>query len=95
MSDLTLIAENIRATMEALERTKEVGEDLRARVTRENYAQFRSHMDELYQRLRGLSAMLLHEDEMALDELANALDRVFDHPIAEYRHASGHGHSAN
>ena len=91
MSDLTLIAENIRTAMEALERTQEVGEGLRERVTRENYAAFRQQMDKLSQRLRGLNAMLLHEDEVALDELADALNRAFDKTPAEYRHASGHG----
>ena len=91
MSDLTLIAENIRTAMEEMERTQEVGESLQERVTRENYARFRLHMNELYQRLRGLNAMLLHEDEMALDELADALNQAFDKPPSEYRHAGGHG----
>ena len=91
MSDLTLIAENIRTAMEELEHTQEVGENLRERVTRENYAQFRLHMNELAQRLRSLNAMLLHEDEMALDELADALNQAFDKPPSEYRHAGGHG----
>ena len=90
MSDLTLIAEHIRETMEALERTQETGNDLRERVTRENYAAFRIQMNELHERLRKLSVMLLHEDEMALDELADALNRSFDKPAVEYRHASGH-----
>ena len=91
MSDLTLIAENIRTAMEEMERTQEVGESLQERVTRENYARFRLRMNELYQRLRGLNAMLLHEDEMALDELADALNQAFDKPPSEYRHAGGHG----
>jgi hypothetical protein len=90
MSDLTLIAEHIHETMEALERTQETGNGLRERVTRENYAAFRIQMNELHERLRKLNAMLLHEDEMALDELADALNRSFDKPAAEYRHASGH-----
>lgn len=91
MSDMTLIAENIRNTMEAMERTQEVGEDLRERVTRENYAAFRTHLEVLTERLRGLKSMLAHEDEVALDELADAINRAFDQPPVEYRHASGHG----
>ena len=82
MSDLTLIAENIRATMDEINQTQEAGENLRERVTHENYARFRVQMNELAQ---------LHEDEMALDELADAIDRAFDIPAPEYRHASGHG----
>ena len=91
MSDLTLIAEYIHEAMEALEQTQEAGEELKERVTRENYTAFRIQMDALYERLRKLSAMLLHEDEVALDELADALSRAFDKSPAEYRHAGGHG----
>ena len=91
MSDMTLIAENIRNTMEAMERTQEVGEGLCERVTRENYTAFRAHLEALTERLRGLKSMLAHEDEVALDELADAINRAFDQPPVEYRHASGHG----
>lgn len=91
MSDLTSIAEHIQETMQTLERTQEAGNGLREQVTRENYANFRRQMDELYQRLRKLNSMLLHEDEVALDELGDALSRAFENKPAEYRHASGHG----
>lgn len=90
MSDLTLMAENIRAALEKLEHTQSAGDELRESVTRENYATFRKHMDELYQRLKALNNMLLHEDEMALDEFADALSRAFERTPSEYRHASGH-----
>ena len=91
MSDLTTIAEQIQDAMRAMGQTQEAGEGLRERVTRESYAHFRAQMEELHQRLRGLNAALLHEDEMALDELADALSRAFESPPSEYRHASGHG----
>lgn len=91
MSDLTLMAENIRTALEALEHTQDAGDELREKVTRENYAAFRQRMNELYQRLHKLNAMLLHEDEMALDEFADALNRAFHSPPSEYRRASGHG----
>jgi hypothetical protein len=84
------MAENIRTTLETLEHTQAASDDLRERVTRENYAAFRKHMNELYQRLRTLNTMLLHEDEMALDEFADALSRAFDREPSEYRRASGH-----
>ena len=91
MSDLTSIAEHIQDTMQALERTQEAGNGLREQATRENYANFRKQMDELYQRLRKLNSMLMHEDEVALDELGDALSRAFESVPAEYRRASGHG----
>ncbi len=93
MSDLVLIAEKIRNAMEAMERTQEAGAGLRERVTRENYAAFRKQMDELSGRLRQLNSMLAHEDEVALDELADALNRAFDRQPPAYRHASAHGQS--
>ena len=91
MSDLTSIAEHIQDAMHALERTQDAGNGLREQVTRENYTNFRRQMDELYQRLRTLNSMLLHEDEVALDELGDALSRAFAGQPTEYRHASGHG----
>jgi hypothetical protein len=90
MSDLTLMAENIRDAVQTMERAKKVGEELRERATRENYAAFRAQMGELTTRLRHLNIMLLHEDEMAFDELADALDRAFELPAPEYRHADAH-----
>ena len=91
MSDLTSIAEHIQETMQALERTQEASAGIREKVTRETYSIFRTQMDELYQRLRKLNSMLLHEDEVALDELGDALSRAFKSEPAEYRRSSGHG----
>ena len=91
MSDLTLIAESIRDAVETMERGREVGTTLRERATRENYSAFRQQMKELSARLQHLNSMLAHEDEMALDELADALSRAFNKQPSNYRHANGHG----
>jgi len=91
MSDPTLMAETIRDTIEALERAREVSKELRKQTNHENYSAFRVQMDELSERLRHLKTMLAHEDEMALDELADALSRAFQGQPAEYRRAEGHG----
>jgi len=91
MSDLTLIAEHIRDTVDTMERARKVGEQLREHTTHQNYSAFRVQMEELSARLRHLNAILLHEDEMALDELADALDRAFELPAPEYRHVNAYG----
>jgi hypothetical protein len=92
MSDLTLMAESIRDTIEALERAREVSKELRSQINHKSYSAFRVQMEELSERLRHLKTMLYHEDEMALDELADALSNAFHgQPTAEeYRHGSHH-----
>ena len=91
MSDLTLIAEKIRSAMAAVDELEEAEKMLRLRASHENYAAFRSSMEALSERLHHLKQMLDHEDEMALDELGDALSRAFYGHPAEYHHAEGHG----
>ena len=91
MSDITLMAEAIRNTIETLERARQVSKELRDQPNHKTYSAFRTQMEELSERLRQLKAMLAHEDEVALDELADALSHAFHGESAEYRHASGHG----
>jgi molybdenum cofactor cytidylyltransferase len=79
MSDLTL-----------MERAQEVGRELRDNTNHENYSAFRTQMDELSERLRKLNARLAHEDEVALDELADALSRAFHGQSTEYRRGDEH-----
>ncbi len=91
MSDLTVIAEYIRTAMDAMEEVQEAEEVLRIQSNHENYKIFRSSMITLTEHLNRLKSMLAHEDEMALDELGNALSRAFHGQPAEYHHAEGHG----
>jgi molybdenum cofactor cytidylyltransferase len=90
MSDLTLMAEAIRDTIETMERAREVSRELRDNTNHENYSAFRTQMDELSERLRKLNARLAHEDEVALDELADALSRAFHGQSTEYRRGDEH-----
>jgi len=91
MSELTQMAEAIHDTLEMLERAQEAGEELRKETNHENYSAFRVQMEELSDHLRQLKTMLAHEDEVAEDELADALSRAFHGQPAEYHHAEGHG----
>ena len=91
MSDLTLFAESIRTAMDAMEEVQEAEEVLRIRASRENYRAFRTSMETLIEHLNHVKNMLAHEDEVALDELGDALSRAFYGQTAEYHHAEGHG----
>jgi hypothetical protein len=91
MSDLTLFAENIRTAMDAMEEVQEAEEVLRMRANRENYKAFRVSMETLIEHLNHVKNLLAHEDEVALDELGDALSHAFHGQTAEYRHADGHG----
>ena len=90
MSDLTTMAENICEATEALERAQKAAQELRKQTNHETYRAFRAQMQTLTEHLTRLRAMLYHEDEMALDELADALAIAFhSHPSA-YHHAEQH-----
>ena len=91
MSDLTTIAENIRTAMDAMDKVQDAEEVLRLRTSRENYKIFREQMEVLTDHLNKLRHMLAHENEVALDELGDAMSRAFYGHVAEYRHADGHG----
>ncbi len=90
MSDLTTMAENIRETMEALEHAKEAAQKLREETNHATYSAFRMKMESLASHLIHLRSMLHHEDEVALDELADALAVAFHSHPAEYHHSEQH-----
>ena len=87
MSDLTTMAENIREATEAMERAQLAARKLREDTNHSTYSIFRAQMETLSKHLTQLRAMLYHEDEMALDELADALAVAFHSHPAEYHHA--------
>lgn len=90
MSDLTTIAEHIRTAVDVMEEVQQAEEELRTQANHENYEVFRSRMEELIEHLNHLNKLMAHEDEMALDELSDALSRTFHTTPPEYRHAEGH-----
>ena len=90
MSDLTTIAENIRAAMDAMERAQQAEEALRTKPNQTNYKTLLANMETVIERLTRLNAMLTHEHEVALDELSDALSRAFALSPTAYRHAEGH-----
>lgn len=91
MSDLTTMAENIREATEAMERAKQASEKLRQETNHVTYRAFRAEMATLTEHLIQLRTMLAHEDEMALDELADALAVAFHSHPSEYHRVEHHG----
>jgi len=91
MSDLTTIAEGIRTSMDAMSKAQEAEAALRNQANHENYLSFRESMETVIGQLTRLKGMLAHEDEVALDELGDALSKAFHGRPASYRHAQGHG----
>jgi len=90
MSDLTTMAENIREAVEVMERAQQAARKLREDTNHATYSAFRAQMETLTKHLTQLRTMLHHEDEMALDELADALAVAFHSHPSEYHHAEHH-----
>jgi DNA-binding protein H-NS len=84
------MAENIREAIEAMERLQRAAKKLREETNHATYSTFRHQMSELSKHLTHLQTMLHHEDEMALDELADALAVAFHSHPSDYRHVEQH-----
>ena len=91
MSDLTTMAENIREAVEVMERAQRAAQKLREDTNHATYSAFRVQMETLAQHLTQLRMMLYHEDEMALDELADALAVAFHSHPSDYHRVEHHG----
>lgn len=73
MSDRDTMVEHIQAAMQAVDQAHAATESLREKTDREAIKKFQKQMKELHHRLEQMQAILAHEDEYALDELADAL----------------------
>lgn len=85
MSDLTTMAEYIHDAMQAVEEAQRASRDLKENANHETFDAFRAKMLELRERLRRLKAVLDDEEAYAMDELADALSKVYTDHRAEYR----------
>lgn len=85
MSDLTLIAEDILNTMQAVEEAHHVAQELRAKNNHAAFDAFRAKMIELHDRLSKLKMVLDNEEEFAMDELMDAMSKVYSGHRANYR----------
>lgn len=85
MSDLTLIAENIHDVMQALEEAHEASQELRTNTNHAAFDAFRARMVELQEHLGKLKTVLDNEEAFAMDELMDALSKVYSGHRADYR----------
>jgi len=85
MSDMTLIAEDILTTMQALEDAHHAAEVLRTDVDKNTLSTFRVRMLELQARLEKLSIVLGNEEAFAMDELVDAISLASSGHRSAYR----------
>jgi hypothetical protein len=85
MTDWDEIVQNIQAAMEALDTAQGSSDALRREPNHDNFAAFRTRMRALEDRLAKLKIVLEDEEAFALDELLDALSRLFLGYAADYR----------
>lgn len=85
MSELTLMVETILDTMQALEHAYHATEELRKNSNHAAFDSFKIRMRELEERLEKLRIVLDNEEAFAMDELMDALSRVYTGHRADYR----------
>ena len=73
MTDWDTMVEQIHAAMQAVDDAHAATESLRAKADRDAIEKFQIEMKKLYNRLDQMRKILAHEDQYALDELADAL----------------------
>ena len=85
MTDLDTMVDDIQAAMQAIDAAHAATESLRANTDREAIEKFQVQMKELHSRLEELQKILAHEDQYALDELADALAASLGHKEEYHR----------
>ncbi len=85
MSDLTMIAESIRDAMQAVEEAYHASNGLKENANHKTFDAFRAKMAELEEHLSKLKMVLDNEEAYAMDELMDALSRVYTEHGADYR----------
>lgn len=79
MTDIDTMVENIQAAMQAVDKAHAATESLRANPDREAIEKFQKRIRELHERLEQMQRILAHEDEYAIDELADAIGAALGH----------------
>ena len=85
MSDLTMMAEYILDAMQAVKKAHAASTELQNNTNKETIDEFRARMAELTDRLTKLQSILNNEEAYVIDELADALSKVFTDHRADYR----------
>jgi hypothetical protein len=85
MTDWDTMVDDIHAAMQAVDAAHAATESLRAKADREAIEKFQVQMKELYNRLDQIRKILAHEDQYALDEIADALAASLGHKEEYHR----------
>ncbi|MBI3739421.1 MAG: hypothetical protein HY258_10280 [Chloroflexi bacterium] len=85
MSDLTTMAEYIHDAMQAVDEAHHASNKLKENANHETFDTFRTKMLELREHLRKLKMVLDDEEAYAMDELMDALSKVYTDHRVEYR----------
>lgn len=85
MTDWDTMVEQIHAAMQAVDDAHAATESLRAKADRDAIEKFQVQMKVLHHRLEEIHKILAHEDQYALDELADALGASLGHKEEYHR----------
>ena len=85
MTDWDEVVENIRNAMAAVEGAHGASQNLRREANHANFEEFRAKMRLLEEHLRKLKVVLDHEEAFAMDELMDALSKVYSRHRAKHR----------
>lgn len=85
MSEITLMAETIHDTMQAVEEAHIAAKELKEETNPVKFDEFRTKMIELEDHLTRLKAALDNEEAYVMDELMDALSKSYSGHRAEFR----------
>ncbi len=85
MTDWDQVVEYIHNAMEAVDEAHDRTEELRENTNHETFDAFREQMNVLLEHLGKLKMVLDNEEAYAMDELMDALSRVYSGHSADYR----------
>ncbi len=85
MTEWDEIVEFIRKAMEAVDEAHGASEELKRNTNHDTFNAFQVKMNELHERLSKLKTVLDNEEAYTMDELMDALSKVYSGHQADYR----------
>ena len=85
MTDWDEIVQYIHDATEAVAEAHSAAQTLRQSATHDTFAEFRARMQDLAEHLGRLKTVLDNEEAFAMDELMDALSKVYSNRRADYR----------
>jgi hypothetical protein len=85
MTDWDQVIEYMHNAMQAVDEAHRASEELKEKTNHQTFDGFREKMVELEEHLGRLKIVLDNEEAFAMDELIDALSRVYSGHRAEYR----------